>query len=264
MCIRDSTSYGNMGPANTPSIKREGPFSLSHLALQLVLTCLVFYLWSSPLVQPIKLMVVLFHELSHGMMALFTGGKIIEIVITADEGGACETEGGSAPLIVTAGYLGSMFVGGMILYLSRARHFVPLVFGLLTLILVAAITTVIRDSYSRTFASGLAVAFVLCGFLAPSTIGLLLLRAIGTFTCIYSIFDIYWDILADQGAAFNQNDAMAFSQLTGAEPQVVGAAWLVACLVFFLVVLKNVLQSEDELPVPEMVRESETFDLPAP
>ena len=112
-------------------------------------------------------------------------------------------------------------------------------------------------------ASGLAVAFVLCGFLAPSTIGLLLLRAIGTFTCIYSIFDIYWDILADQGAAFNQNDAMAFSQLTGAEPQVVGAAWLVACLVFFLVVLKNVLQSEDELPVPEMVRESETFDLPA-
>jgi len=57
---------------------------------------------------------------------------------------------------------------------------------------------------------------------------------------------------------------MAFAQLTGTEPQVVGAAWLVACLVFFLVVLKNVLQSEDELPVPEMAREGETFNLPAP
>lgn len=261
---QEITNYGNTAPACPPNTGKNGPFSVSHLALQVVLTCLVFYLWSSPLVQPIKLMVVLFHELSHGMMALFTGGKIISILITADEGGACETEGGSEALIVTAGYLGSMFVGGMILYLSRARHFVPLVFGLLTLILVAAITTVIRDSYSRTFASGLAVAFVLCGFLAPSTIGILLLRAIGTFTCLYSIFDIYWDVLADQGAAFNQNDAMAFSQLTGAEPQVVGAAWLVACLVFFLVVLKNVLQSEDELPVPEMAREGETFNLPAP
>ncbi|MCH2580793.1 MAG: hypothetical protein MK133_06290 [Planctomycetes bacterium] len=56
---------------------------------------------------------------------------------------------------------------------------------------------------------------------------------------------------------------MAFAQLTGTEPQVVGAAWLVVCLVFFLVVLKNVLQSEDELPMPEMAREGETFNLPA-
>ena len=97
---------------------------MNHLVLQLGLTCLVFYLWSSPVVQPIKLMVVLFHEISHGMMALFSGGKIISILITADEGGACETEGGSETMIVTAGYLGSMFVGGMILYLSRARQFV--------------------------------------------------------------------------------------------------------------------------------------------
>ena len=116
----ESTNYGNTAPARPLSAGKDGPFSVSHLALQVVLTCLVFYLWSSPLVQPIKLMVVLFHELSHGMMALFTGGKIISILITADEGGACETEGGSEVLIVTAGYLGSMFVGGMILYLSRA------------------------------------------------------------------------------------------------------------------------------------------------
>ena len=256
------TTYGDGGSAIGPGSRQGGLFSLSHLVLQMVLTCMVFYLWSSPLAQPIKLMVVLFHEISHGVMALFTGGKIISILITADEGGACETEGGSEALIVTAGYLGSMFVGGMLLYLSRAKHFVPLVFGLLTLILVAAITTVIRDSYSRTFASGLAVFFVLCGFLAPSTIGALLLRLIGTFTCLYSIFDIYWDVLADQGSAFNQNDAVAFSQLTGMEPQFVGIAWLTGCLVFFLLVLKNILYSEEELPEPEIIRKGESFNLP--
>ena len=260
----EPTTNPNMGPAPEPRTRTGGLFSLNHLVLQLGLTCLVFYLWSSPVVQPIKLMVVLFHEISHGMMALFSGGKIISILITADEGGACETEGGSETMIVTAGYLGSMLVGGMILYLSRAKHFVPLVFGLLTLILVAAITTVIRDSYSRTFASGLAVAFVLCGFLAPSTVGSLLLRAIGTFTCLYSIFDIYWDILASQGAAAGLNDAVAFSQLTGAEPQVVGVAWLAICLVFFLLVLKSVLQEDDEVPaVEEPPSEHEGFNLPA-
>ena len=93
---------------------------------------------------------------------------------------------------------------------------------------------------------------MLCGFLAPSTVGALLLRAIGTFTCLYSIFDIYWDILASQGAAAGLNDAVAFSQLTGAEPQVVGVAWLVICLVFFLLVLKSVLQ-EDGDPLSGLV-----------
>ena len=108
------TTYGDGGSAIGPGPRQGDLFSLSHLVLQMVLTCLVFYLWSSPLAQPIKLMVVLFHEISHGVMALFTGGKIISILITADEGGACETEGGSEALIVTAGYLGSMFVGGML------------------------------------------------------------------------------------------------------------------------------------------------------
>lgn len=251
-----------MGPAAGLSTRPGSLFSLNHLVLQLGLTCLVFYLWSSPVVQPIKLMVVLFHEISHGMMALFSGGKIISISISADEGGTCETDGGNQAMIVTAGYLGSMLVGGMILYLSRARQFVPLVFGLLTLILVVAITTVIHDSYSRTFASGLAVAFILCGFLAPSTVGSLLLRAIGTFTCLYSIFDIYWDILASQGTAAYRNDAIAFSELTGVEPQFVGIAWLVICLVFFLLVLKNVLQEDEETPAMATPGEHGGFNLP--
>ena len=89
------------------------------------------------------------------------------------------------------------------------------------------------------------------------------MRAIGTFTCLYSIFHIYWDILASQGAAAGLNDAVAFSQLTGAEPQVVGVAWLTVCLVFFLLVLKNVLQEDDEALAPaEAPKEHEGFNLP--
>jgi len=256
------TTYGSRDLARGPSPSQGDLFSVSHMALQLMLTCMVLYLWSSPFAQPLNLMAVLFHEIGHGVMALFTGGKIISIQVGPNEAGSCETDGGSGALIVTAGYLGSMFVGGMLLYLSRTRHFVPLVFGLLTLILVAAITTVIRDSYSRTFASGLAVFFVLCGFLAPLAISTLLLRFIGTFTCLYSIKDIYCDVLDDQGVAFFQNDAVEFSRMTGMEPQFVGLAWLIGCLIFFLLVLKNTLHSEEDLPEPEIIREGESFNLP--
>ena len=221
-------------------------FSLQNVVLQLILTALVFYAWSSPAIQPVKLMVVLFHEMSHGLVALLTGGKVVAIQITSNEGGACETEGGSALLIVSAGYLGSMFFGGLILYLSRARHFVPMVFGLLTIILVAAIATVLRDSYSRTFASCLAGAFIVLGFVFPPVIGGFCLRALGTFACLYSLFDIYWDILAARDNAHHINDAIAFSQLTGISPQMVGMSWLVASVIFFLVVLRGALLPDIE------------------
>jgi hypothetical protein len=226
--------------------RREG-FSLPFGILQLALMAVVVYLWASPVLQPVKLMVVLFHEMSHGLMAIVTGGKVLSILITADEGGACETEGGSAAVIVSAGYLGSMFLGGLILCLSRHRSSVPVVYGMLTLILVSAVATVLRDPYSRTFASALAAAFIFLGFLLPSLLGAVLLRVLGTFCCVYSLADIYSDVLAGGGEDAVRNDALAFSELTGVSVEAVGTAWMAMALVYFLLVLKSSLK---QLPSP--------------
>lgn len=213
--------------------------SVFHAITHCFLICVVFYLWTSPAIHPLKLMVVLFHEMSHGLMALLTGGRILSIVITADEGGACETEGGIALLIVSAGYLGSMFFGGLLLYLSRFREYIPGVCMILTLALGAGIFTVLHDSYSRTFATGLAGSFIFVGLLLPSLIGILCLRVIGTVSCLYSIFDIYWDILArSHHEHAPENDAVAFSQLTGIDARTVGLLWLGLSFVYFLVILK--------------------------
>ena len=232
--------------------KSEG-ISLQNIVLQFALMSAIFYLWSSPIMQPAKVMVVLFHEMSHGLMAILTGGKVIGISITADEGGACETEGGLPLLIVSAGYLGSMFFGGMILYLSRFRVFVPMVFGLLTLIVVSAIVTVLEDSYSKTFCAVLAGSFIVLGFLAPAIIGGFVLRVVGTVSCLYSVFDIYWDVLADRGSHAIQNDAAVFSDLSGVPVESVGMVWLVASVIFFLFVLRQTLRVIPEGTIPRRV-----------
>lgn len=215
--------------------------SVQGILLQFSLMCLIFYLWTSPIIQPMKLMVVLFHELGHGLTAILSGGKVISIWITRDEGGGCETEGGMPLLIVSAGYLGSMLFGGLILYLSRFRFAGPLVFGVLTLLLVSAILTVLKDDFSRTFASILAGAFILLGFFAPGLLGGFVLRVIGTVTCLYSIFDIYWDVLSDRGGYEVANDAEVFARLSGTSAQTVGMVWLVVAVVFFLFVLRMTL-----------------------
>jgi len=224
-------------------------FSVAYFLTQLLLICIVLYMWSAPVMLPVKLMVVLFHEMSHGFMALATGGQVIEIIITLDEGGSCETEGGSALLIISAGYLGSMFSGGLLLYLSRFRSCVPGVYIVLTLTLTAAIFTVLHDPSSRTLATSLAGAFIFLGLVAPVVMGAIVLRVLGTVGCLYSIFDIYWDILAKHGGDYiAENDAVAFSRLTDISPESVGLAWLAVSVVYFLVILKIMVTT-----VPESV-----------
>ena len=220
-------------------------FSVSQFILQCGLICAVFGFWHSPVIQPLKLMVVLFHEMSHGLMALLSGGQVHSVVLTADEGGACETSGGVALMIVSAGYLGSMAMGGLMLILSRAKACVTLVYILLFMTLTAAIFTVLHDPYSRRFATGLAAAFLVLGFLVPTILGSLFLRMLGTVSCLYSIFDIYWDILATDRPGYTvENDAVALARLTGIAPQAVGLLWLALSVLFFLVALKMMVLSD--------------------
>ncbi len=225
-------------------IKDSDDFSVAQVLIQFILIGAIFLAWSSSAIQPVKIMVVLFHELSHGLMAIATGGKVLNIVVTWDEGGFCETEGGVAALIVSAGYLGSMFFGGLLLYLSRFRGYVPCVYMILTLTLVAAMITVLSDPFSRSFATGLAAAFLLLGLLAPAAISALFLRVLGTVSCLYSLFDIYGDVLVSGGSGGIANDATVFSEITGVSPALVGSAWLAVSFAYFLTVLRFVVVAQ--------------------
>ena len=58
-----------------------------------------------------------FHELSHGLAALLTGGVIHSIKLNLDGSGLCVTAGGFEFLVLIAGYAGSALWGSLV-YLS--------------------------------------------------------------------------------------------------------------------------------------------------
>jgi len=58
-----------------------------------------------------------FHELSHGLMALVTGGKIVSITLDYSGSGLCVYRGGIRTLVSFAGYAGSG-VWGLLIYIS--------------------------------------------------------------------------------------------------------------------------------------------------
>lgn len=63
-----------------------------------------------------------FHEFSHGLAALITGGRIHSIQIAFDASGRCLTQGGSLSLILFSGYAGSALWGSLIYLSVSARH----------------------------------------------------------------------------------------------------------------------------------------------
>ena len=102
---------------------------------------LALALWRTPVIYPVKLFVVLLHEISHGLMAILWGGSIETIRVSSDVGGVCEfriTPSWLAEMsVASAGYLGSMLWGALILYLScrlKRDRYITMAIGLILLL----------------------------------------------------------------------------------------------------------------------------------
>jgi hypothetical protein len=205
------------------------------LVLPLALAAAVLLLWDSPVVYPFRLFVVLLHEVSHGIAAVATGGRIVSIGLTADEGGVCVTRGGSPFLILNAGYLGSLLWGALFLLLGRRRTAARSVVSL-----VGALTLLATLLYVRTwfgFAYGLvagAALLLVAARLAPAA-SELLLATLGATSALYAVWDVLSDVVLRHSG---QSDAAALARLTG----VPALAWGVLWVALSMAVLASVLR----------------------
>jgi len=94
----------------------------SRLLLPLALAVVFVLLFDSIVVYPFRLFVVFLHEVGHGTAAVLTGGRIVSIGISPDEGGVCVTRGGIRFVVLNAGYLGSLLFGALFLVLGARRR----------------------------------------------------------------------------------------------------------------------------------------------
>ncbi|HXK11809.1 MAG TPA: M50 family metallopeptidase [Vicinamibacteria bacterium] len=205
------------------------------LVLPLGLAALSLLLWDTFVVYPFRLFVVFLHEASHGVAAVLTGGRVVSIGLSFDEGGVCLTRGGWPLLILNAGYLGSLLWGAVFLLLGARRARARSVIGL-----VGLFTLVVTLAYVRTlfgFLYGLGAALVLLGVaskLKPA-VSEVLLAAIGATSCLYAVWDIATDVLLRHSG---QSDASALARLTGLP----AVAWGVVWIAFSILVLVSVLK----------------------
>lgn len=207
--------------------------------LLLFIAALLF--WNTVLLYPIKLFVVVLHELSHGLAAIMVGGSIEEIKINERIGGSCHyifPQSLMGRLIIaSAGYLGSMIWGGLILVIaSRTRHdnLLALVIGNGLIILSALY---IRSPFGLIFTAGFGLVLIFLAIKASNKITDLAMKFLGMTSCLYAIIDIKDDLIVRSGIG---SDADRIATLLGMPWLSVGIGilWCVIAIISFLLFLR--------------------------
>lgn len=204
-----------------------------YIALLLIFIAIGF-LWNTLFVYPLKIFVVFMHEVSHGLAAIATGGRILEIQINPQQGGHALTQGGSRFWTLTAGYLGSLLWGGIILLLAARTRFDKAISILIGFGMVAISIGFGESTFTYLFGIGFGVALIAIGFYLPEAVNDWVLRIIGVTSCLYAILDIKSDVL-DRSSL--RSDARMLSEVTGIATEVWGALWIliaIALTIWFL------------------------------
>ena len=194
---------------------------LTFVALSVVLA--IF--WDHPLVWPLKILVVLFHELGHAAMAWLTGGEVVSIGLSPDQGGVTYTRGGWRIAILNAGYLGSLGFGVGLLAAARTETGARTGAYGLAVLLAGVSLWFVRPLLSFGFAFSALSAALLWGFArrASSDVNQLAVRGLGVFSVMYAVWDIRSDILWSSNTT---SDAAKLAELTWIPATVWGFAWL--------------------------------------
>ena len=196
---------------------------------QLVAYCIVLAIWAIPLPNPVKLLAVTFHEASHALVALLTGGRLFGFAI--DPGGAGVTMGigGNMTLILLAGYIGSSLWGVLLYRISvtwDSRY------ALLALVLFVISSALLGWLTEQTALFGLgSLVLLVAMFKTPVWVQQFFLRLTGSACCLYAPLELLGEVVRF-GAAPNvlgqetQSDIAQLALLWGIHRAIIGVAIL--------------------------------------
>ena len=195
----------------------------------------IFFLWSTPALYPLKLLIVFFHESSHALMTIATGGQVIELEIDRMQGGHVISAGGNRFITLTAGYLGSLIWGVVIYLLAVGSKYDKAIMFCLGIIIMAVTTLFVRDLFAFGFSGLTGLFMILMGVKAPMQINDIILRVIGVTSMSYVPLDVYSDTIARSAL---RSDAFMLAEEFGGTTVLWGTIWLLVSVVILIATLK--------------------------
>jgi hypothetical protein len=200
---------------------------MGRVALLVLFLGVGWFFWDSPVLRPVKLLVVMMHESGHALATLIVGGSVQSITLRSDESGACLSllpPGVFRQIIVfSAGYLGSAVMGAVLMLATfrfRARR---LVLGAACVWLTVMGVMYARDTFTLAFCLGTAVVLGLAAKFLPVGAVEVVNLFLAAFTALYALFDFRSDLW--NGAVRGSSDAGLLAAQTWVPAIVWAALW---------------------------------------
>jgi Peptidase M50B-like len=205
--------------------------SISLIALLIV----IMLCWQYPILYPLKLLVVFFHESSHALATLLTGGTVRELVINKDQGGHVISQGGNQFIIISAGYIGSLLIGVAIYIASVKSQYDKIIMTVLGIGIVIITVFLSRSLFSWLFGLISGGTMILMAKYLPDQYNDFALRLIGLTSMMYAPLDIYSDTISRSNLP---SDAYFLAQYVGGTTLFWGSIWMLISLVVIFYCLK--------------------------
>lgn len=210
----------------------------------IALVSLVFVLWPTPVIIPLKTLIVFLHELSHAGMTVLTGGDVISLTVSADQGGAVFSRGGSRFLILSAGYLGSLLLGVILLISATRTNADRTVMGLFGALMLIVTALYVREGFAVLFCVGAGILMLVTARFLPHDVNDLALRVIGLTSMIYVPLDIFSDTIFRSNLRSN---ARMLADEFGGATVFWGGIWLLISLAVILFSLWRAIGTSSNL-----------------
>jgi hypothetical protein len=200
---------------------------VGRLALLVLMLGVGWYFWDSPLLWPLKLLVVMMHESGHALATLLVGGSVDRIHLAANESGACLSRvppGFLAQVAVySGGYLGSAVAGAGLLLATFRFQLGRWVLGAACAWLAVMGVLYAGDGFTLLFCLGTALVLGLGAKFLPRGAVDVLNLFIAAFTALYAVFDLRDDLW--NSAVRSRSDAALLADLTWVPALVWAVLW---------------------------------------
>jgi hypothetical protein len=181
-----------------PRTRSASRLEVGRLLTLAALVALGLVFWDSPLLTPVKLLVVMGHESGHALATLLAGGHVQRVVLSADQSGACLSAlpPGAWPtiLVYSAGYVGSAIAGAVLLVLAFRFRLARGVLAAYALWLAAMGVVFAGSGFTVAFCLGMAAVLAAAARWLPLLGVRFLVLFLATFTGLYALFDLRDDL----------------------------------------------------------------------
>ncbi|MET0625188.1 MAG: M50 family metallopeptidase [Pyrinomonadaceae bacterium] len=235
--------------------------------------CLWFLPYAEFLAYPFRIFVTFIHEGGHALAAFVTGNSVRSLAVSADGSGLVySTNGGlfSSLFISSAGYLGAMLFGALLLWLVRVRVKARVVLlGSGALVLLLALTFGLFAPLWNwslpglfTLLAGVALPvglFAAAKYLKPRA-ATFLVSFIAVQCVLNAVFDLR-NVLFASAFTDAHTDAANMAAATGIPGVFWALFWIVVAFVILSLVLRAYVAQRDEPTQPDLPFEDSPLEV---